>query len=416
MLALFALAALLPTHLDALAGRDPFVVDGAFVGGGTSWGLVLRDAGDVDAPFLRVCEEATGSVALLSHRVPDGRVLVATPNGMIESGDGGCSWQPVSSVLANLEVSALVVAHDAPLTVYLSTSREGAPNGVWKSVDGGATFAATALAGTINPLVELAVSDDGAVVAVTGFDLDENLPLLRTSIDGGAVFVSPTTTAGAFAGITSGEILLLRVLAVDTRVWLAVFTAGPPAIMSADLALTELRNEGVFETEAVALVPFNGTHYALVRPGALYRRDAVDGSWTAIDDVTPSCLRRVAGDARLWACTVAPAQFAVSDDGATFTPLLLPDEVDERLCPEDSFAAQVCVYAPIDPVLPDELGAVGVPDAPPVVDGSPTQPPTQPPTIDGPRDDDDDRARTGCTNSGAPLAFVIALLVVRRRG
>jgi hypothetical protein len=393
-------------HLDPLAGRDPFVVDGAFVGGGTSWGLVLRDvdeAGAASGAFQRVCEEATGGAALLTHRLPDGRVVVATSNGMVESDDGGCSWRPVASVLANLEVSALVVAHDAPLTVYLSTSRAGAPNGVWKSVDGGATFQETALAGTIHPLIDLAVSDDGSALAVSGFDLDADAPLLRASIDGGASFVSPT-----FAGINEGEILGVRVLAVDTRVWLAVFTAGSPKIMSADLALTALRDEGAFETDAVAVVPFAGTHYALVRPGALYRRDVVDGSWTSIAGITPSCLRRVAGDARLWACTVAPAQFAVSEDGAAFTPVLTPDEVDERVCPADTFAAQVCVYAPID--VDDAIGSIGFADAAPLVEA----PIDEPPAIDArnPPDDNDDH---GCSGAGVPLAFVLTLIVVRRR-
>jgi hypothetical protein len=110
----------------------------------------------------------------------------------------------------------------------------------------------------------------------------------------------------------------------------------------------------------------------------------------------------------LWACTVAPAQFAVSEDGATFAPVLAPDEVEERACPDDTFAAQVCVYTPIEPEVPDEFGAVGFADAAPleVVD--------EPVVIDEPIDNVRSEP-SGCTGGGVPFAFVLALFVVRRR-
>lgn len=436
---LLSLAGPAVAHLDPLAGRDPFVVDGALVGGATSWGLVLQDpasASSADpAIFRRVCEEAVGAAMLLAHRTPDGRVLVATLDGLIESADGGCSWDPVEGLLANLEVSAIRSAPAAPEVVYASTSRAGAPNGVWKSVDGGAHFVETALAGAIDPLLELAVADDGNAVFVSGLDLDLDGPLLRGSLDGGASFFA----ASFDLSLTSR----VRVLAVDDeRVWLSLFdVAGVPRLASADLALGALRTEASFGNDVTDLALLDvgagaagATPFALVRPGALYRKNG-DATWSLVEDVTLSCLRRVSGDPRLWGCTSSPKQFAVSADGVVFTPMLGHEDVEERVCPAGTYGALACPSLPPDePPLDDPPGDEPPVDEPPGEEPPVDEPPADEPSGDEPlgpppvapgedatsataTDAEDEHAEgLGCAQlTGAPLFAVLALGLARRR-
>lgn len=390
-------------HLDPLAGRDPFVVAGALLGGSTSWGLVLQDA---DGTYRRVCEEALGASMLLAHRLPDGRVLAATLDGLLVSGDSGCSWDPVEGLLANLQIAALRAAHAAPDIVYASTSRVGAPNGVWKSIDGGAHFTETALAGTINPLLELAVADDGAALFVSGVDVDGERPLLRGSLDGGASFFD--------AAFDLSSLSRVRVLFVDDeRVWLSILDGGDvPALASVDRGLLALRSEGAFGNDVtdVARLGSAGPLFALVRPGALYRRDS-DGGWSLVDGVTLSCLRRVPGDARLWACTSSPKQFAVSADGVTFAPLLGADDVQERVCPAESYGALACPAPPAEPPPPKHppSDAPPTPLAPPAPGGAEPAPTAR-------EDPAADAQPVGCTGPrGGPLFAVLALVAWRRR-
>jgi hypothetical protein len=356
-------AALLVGHLSDGVGRAPFVQGGALLGGGTAAGLVFHESG----AWQRACEEASGGAPIGYFRGANDRVLAATQNGLIFTDDRGCTWQPVDGVLRNLEVTAIRAAFSAPHIVYLTTGTAGQPNSVWKSEDGGASFVETALVGVIHPLFDVVTSDDGSVVVVTGFDLDDNAPLVRASTDGGLSFVpiaDPGFVVAAFDRV--------RALAVDDRIWLSLLQGTDAFVASADFALADVVVEDQLPGEVLALAPFQGARYALARPGALHRQSASGESFAIVQGVDALCLERGDDSAHLWACGTpgSGVQFLASTDGAQFEPALLTNEIVDRVCPEGTPAATVCAaLAPVDagPSEPDagpaQTDDAGSPDA-----------------------------------------------------
>jgi len=73
-------------------------------------------------------------------------VYAGTPGGgVFKSTDGGASWAAVNSGLTNTNVFALAIAPTTPTTVYAGTIR----GGVFKSTDGGASWVDTQLTNTV---------------------------------------------------------------------------------------------------------------------------------------------------------------------------------------------------------------------------------------------------------------------------
>ena len=70
-----------------------------------------------------------------------------TDDGVIKSTDGGGSWRAVNAGLTSPSIAVLAIDPKAPATIYVGVSRAipGATKnrGVFKSVDGGATWRAT---------------------------------------------------------------------------------------------------------------------------------------------------------------------------------------------------------------------------------------------------------------------------------
>jgi photosystem II stability/assembly factor-like uncharacterized protein len=81
-----------------------------------------------------------GPVPHLIVHPRDPRVLWAgtQSNGIYKSVDGGASWRPANQGLTTMDILALAVAPSAPDTLYLAAGRDG----VFRSIDGGATWEA----------------------------------------------------------------------------------------------------------------------------------------------------------------------------------------------------------------------------------------------------------------------------------
>jgi photosystem II stability/assembly factor-like uncharacterized protein len=63
-------------------------------------------------------------------------IYAGTGNGVFKSINGGASWNPFNTNLTNLFVNALAIDPVTPTTLYAGTNGSG----VFKSIDGGATW------------------------------------------------------------------------------------------------------------------------------------------------------------------------------------------------------------------------------------------------------------------------------------
>jgi photosystem II stability/assembly factor-like uncharacterized protein len=111
--------------------------------------------------------------------------------GIWRSDDAAASWRPVNDFMANLSVSSIVIHPGNPDIMYAGTGEElGSAlkrgNGIFGSTDGGVTW--SQLPGTAGwtTVDRLAMSHDGTVLLASVF------PRIYRSIDGGATFAATT--------------------------------------------------------------------------------------------------------------------------------------------------------------------------------------------------------------------------------
>ncbi len=319
-------------HTGVLGAMAPFLDEGALVGGSTTWGIVLDDG---DGVYSRVCDEAPGMRAWFHLKV-GARVLVGGGPGLLATDDRGCSYSARNLAGAS-DATAAVLAGGS---VFVATGRPGYPNGVFRSDDGGLTFVPTGLSGTASPLWNMAASPDGALVVVSGDDLDLDQPLLLASGNGGSSWSSGTVDLSSYARVRvlsvsgAADEVLLGAVEPDEAAWLLVLDAAlsEQAKISSPRALTHA-------------VRKDGALFAVADTEALLLRPASGGAFAATAAMV-KCLFLI--DGVLWACgstagPLAGVHFATSSDGLTWTSQLFDADIHERVCAEGTAGAAACV-------------------------------------------------------------------------
>ncbi|MCO5171198.1 MAG: YCF48-related protein [Planctomycetes bacterium] len=145
---------------------------------GGSWTQVGAPPIPADAEFNTV---ATG---------PGGVVFAAVDDRVFRSTDAGATWTEVTAGLPSSSVSAIVVAHDDPSTVYVAFGPFGGA-GVHRSTNGGASWSSLAT-GPLAPnasVTDLSMHPGNAQVLVV--TQSGGLPLRTT--DGGATWTELTS-------------------------------------------------------------------------------------------------------------------------------------------------------------------------------------------------------------------------------
>ncbi len=313
-------------HLGLPGGRTPFVVDGAFTGGGTTWGVVLDDS---DGGYARVCEESVGSIVYFQERTVAGIVLLGAGTGLFATTDGGCTYQPAAEALQGATVSQIAVAVDAPLRIFVSFSPDDGAT-LFKSDDGGLTFSALDLLVSSFTFQSLVASADGGRVYASGATSDGEAPRAFASTDGGATWTERTFWPDG------AKYAHVRAMDVDgEHVLVTAFDDTPGStLLQVDRDLGAPVELHRFDRVVTDVAAHFGRRFALESESILWRQDD-GGAFELVVDGPVNCIRRVAGDARLWGCG-GPAQgahFFSSDDGVAWSPALPFDTVAERVCP-----------------------------------------------------------------------------------
>lgn len=325
-------------HLLPAAGIRPFVVDGALIAAGTTWGVISRTE---EGSFVRVCEEALGTPHAFARRT-DGAWLLGRAGPGLVTAEDGCAPAAPAGVLADHVVTALEVAATAPHPIFAATATPGLANGIFVSRDGGFSFAPFGALAPGRLIQSLAVSDSGSLVASQGFDTTTATRFLEITNTITETSTSPWSELSAATDI--------RLLEIDKedRIWVGASTAAGEYQL-ARLGAQDSSLEVVATFDGPVLDFIDGTDFwlALVRSSAagvgVYRASA-DAGFVRVDGGPTTCLLRVAGDTRVWGCgqQTDAAHFFVSEDGRTWLPVLPFDAVQDTCCAVGSAGAAAC--------------------------------------------------------------------------
>ena len=221
-----ALALVLPATAAHANGRPP-VTNGVFFQKtdpqaiyirATFGLLVSRDNG---CSFRWVCEQNIGYGGTYDPKyavASDGTLFATTFTGLRVSRDGGCSFTTATAELpagtpgriADAWVDALDIGPTGE--IWVATADSGKPNDVFRSTDGGVTFAPRGMSSPVIWWKSLLVAPSDAMrVYVSGYQMADPAPAahLFSTIDGGQ-----TWTPAPLAGVQLAGTPLVLVAAV----------------------------------------------------------------------------------------------------------------------------------------------------------------------------------------------------------
>ncbi|HJZ87461.1 MAG TPA: hypothetical protein VKN99_19940 [Polyangia bacterium] len=335
-LSVFAAALAVPAHRAHGNGRPAAVATVTFdpnaasrlVVGATFGTLISEDDGQ---SWRLICEGPIGTAGAAIdpiYRVTTtGTMLVASPNGVLYSRDGGCNFtKSAGSLATNQAVKDIVVSPNSPMHVLAASNTAGAMNGIHVSNDGGANFSPPANPGPVNT-VFLGVrfgSSDGQRAYAMSFDGSSSVTKFYVSNDGGATF-APTAYS------TTGQSPPF-LIGADPRDPSKVYfhaRVGQPAVStlyrSTDGGASFQPVASDISTIFAATFAQNGTLYLATNGGIRKSPDGVSISPALAGATVVTCLGMGAQGA-LYGCGDTFADgFAIgksTDEGAHWTPLL----------------------------------------------------------------------------------------------
>lgn len=303
---------------------------------GSVW--VLTDTQGVFADpkglFRWLCEDAiapnSGVRGLWFDPVDPARWLVATSHGLFETSDDGCGFARVEGPVGAHRLIGLFAHADGSLLT--ATASMGTANDVFRSVDGGRSWAAAGLglAGPVRRVVRHPANGDRVYVSHAG-------GLLRSD-DGGVSFV-PLPEGAPAAPSGPDDFRLLEVDPSDEAVVFAAVEGIPETIVLRSTNAGEAWAEVGRVADFGLVMAFDRGSDAVVVGGPVrppHRSDDRGQSFAVVDEAAlPGCLT-VAPDGTLWGCRDpyfgAPWAVASSADlGRSWTTRLgTYEEVGER--------------------------------------------------------------------------------------
>ncbi|MDQ3369543.1 MAG: glycoside hydrolase, partial [Myxococcota bacterium] len=204
----------------------------------TTFGLLISH--DDGCSFRWVCERAIGYTGDFDPKyaiAADGTIFATTFEGLRVSRDGGCTWVTATAErragagsIATLWIDAIDLAPNGH--VWVATAESAAPNNVYRSTDGGLTFAPR---GLHSPTVwwksvKVAPSDPRRVY-VTGYQVAGTpMARLQRSDDAGGTWREQPLTSSPPMKLGSTPLVLVNAIAPTDPDTLLVTSLGanPP--------------------------------------------------------------------------------------------------------------------------------------------------------------------------------------------
>ncbi|MCY1082671.1 WD40/YVTN/BNR-like repeat-containing protein [Archangium lansingense] len=400
--------------------------------GATFGALISRDSGK---NWHWICPDAMHYGGWLPSSFlwqADGTLLAATGADLIRSKDGGCSWTVHSYFKSQgLWPASLASPESNPSRLWVSTSRTGFPNGVYRSDDGGETFTPTSLRSETVVFTSVKVAPSNPRRLYVSGSTNESQRIYRSDDEGATweelLHPFPEYPPRAY------DLFVLRVSDTDPdRLWASVFWQGWTYVLESkdggrtfrSILHPEGQERDAVDEQLMGIeVSADGNTLWAATPTRLFRVRAGEARATQLSlPDGNACVQRegetlfVCGASRLhdWALATTP------DEGQTYTPLLNLPDTQPPACPYASPVYDICrprwpQFAPTieaNPALPpppaQEDGGTpdaGSPDAGTTApDAGPSEPPPAPPKKDG------------CSSASGllPAACFLALSTLRR--
>jgi len=304
--------------------------------GGASWQLVCETA-------LRLSGDADPSVVV----APDGSMLLAAGEGLERSTDDGCSWPLADRLVTGTWVADLVV-HRGSMRVFALTSDFGLPNELYASDDSGASWTqlGASFDGPFFETVEVAPSDPTRIY-LTGWTPPPPIGMpaphdLYRSTDSGAHFTTVTLPVEE----NDYGFYVAGVSPIDPdRILMRVNNGMMDRLIVSDDAGTSWH-----EVLRLYFMPGfaqsdDGAHVWVGGPEGLWASEDRGETFTRVADLQVQCLAM--RGAELWACgTTLHDGFELGrsgDGGRTFDPVLTFERISgDVVCPAGSPTPTAC--------------------------------------------------------------------------
>ncbi|HEX8823981.1 MAG TPA: hypothetical protein VF794_28945 [Archangium sp.] len=405
--------------------------------GATFGAIISRDSGK---NWNWICPQGMGYGGWFPESFlwqPNGDLLAATGNALIRSRDGGCTWEAHSYFSSQgLWPVRLVSPASTPSRVWVVTSRSAAPNGLYRSDDGGDTFTAIAQLqrsdGGVYYGVQVAPSDTRRIY-VTGQTPATGLSLSRSD-DEGATWTNIPHPFTEYWGTSSRpyDFVVLKVAPNDPdHLWARVTALGWTYVLESKDGGHTFQSivrppgqtrDGLDEYIIGIEVSADGNTLWVATPTRLFRSRNGEPAVLLSLPTGNACVERqpnndllVCGADREHNWILARTQ----DQGETYTPFLSLADIQPPACPAGtpvhsfcrSLWPQFAASIGADPTLPGDGtdGGTTEPDPEPdPVDAGTSEEPV-PPAPPPPKAD-------GCSTTGGlvPAAWLLALTPLRR--
>lgn len=333
-LVLLSFSSNLAAHDGVLFGQQPLVNSGEFLGGGTSYGLVLVEEGEA----LWTCDEVLEATPYVWRSLSSGALLAGTDEGLRSSSDGGCSWEVLEGSPGQLPIFSLTAHPSAPGRLLVTTGSADQENHVFESLDEGQTWS------SIFSMPEAALwralwTPDGESLFVEAVGQD-GVPLIHVSLDGGTTWTESPYSFGEWRSVG-----LFGFSDDESNIWFSGLSPeGAFALGTIPVGLdSPPQLLAIFPQPVTAFAEHDGVlHIVVGFSEYLIWSGVAQEDMQPVDAGVTACLQKLDGE--LWGCGGEPMHSSFTKLGASgeWEGLLSLDDITPRVCPEDSPARKLC--------------------------------------------------------------------------
>ncbi|QRN98256.1 exo-alpha-sialidase [Archangium violaceum] len=382
---------------------------------GTTFGAVVsRDSGKT---WRWICPQAMlyggwrpESFLWQAH----GELLAATGASLIRSRDGGCTWEahPFFSS-RNLWPSGLESPASTPSRAWVTTARAAAPNGLFRSDDGGETFTETSLKSTTDVYTAVKVAPSDPRRLYVSASTPKGLRIFRSDNEGSTWEEIPQPFPEYSVDSRPYDLLILRIAENDPdHLWARVTAQGWTYLLESKdgghtfqsvLHPPNQDHDGLDEYLVGIEVSADGrTVWAATYTRFFRIRDGGPTTLLSLPEGNACADRQ--GDALLVCGSTWVHDWALArtrDEGDTYEPLFSLPHILPSACPAGTPTQDVC--RPLWPQFAPSIGA------------DPTLPPEEPVEVDAGTPEAPPK-KSGCSSTGGlvPTACLLTLTPLLR--